>query len=119
MYTCSTRAARPSSGSNQRSNWQLITGLDRLASTQPARSLRSIEMKSAPRGRDTSVVEVANVTPSGFWLLVEGRERFLPFKNFPWFRDATIGELTHVLLPSPHHLYWPTLDIDLAVESLD
>jgi hypothetical protein len=65
------------------------------------------------------VVEVANVTPSGFWLFVEDRERFLPFKDFPWFRDATIAELTHVLLPSPHHLYWPTLDIDLAVESLD
>lgn len=76
-------------------------------------------MKSAPPGQGTSVVEVANVTPSGFWLLVEGRERFLPFKDFPWFRDATIAELTHVLLPSPHHLYWPTLDIDLAVESLD
>jgi Protein of unknown function (DUF2442) len=76
-------------------------------------------MKSAPRGQGTSVVEVANVTPSGFWLLVEDRERFLSFKDFPWFRDATIAELTHVLLPSPHHLYWPTLDIDLAVESLD
>jgi hypothetical protein len=76
-------------------------------------------MKSAPRGQGTSVVEVANVTPSGFWLLVDDRERFLPFKDFPWFRDATIAELTHVLLPSPHHLYWPTLDIDLAVESLD
>lgn len=32
---------------------------------------------------------------------------FLPFKTFPWFRDATIAELTHVRLPSPHHLYWP------------
>jgi hypothetical protein len=24
-----------------------------------------------------------------------------------------------VTLPSPHHLYWPDLDIDLAVDSLD
>jgi hypothetical protein len=24
-----------------------------------------------------------------------------------------------VELPSPHHLYWPLLDVDLAVESLD
>jgi len=78
-----------------------------------------MEMKSVQRGQDTSAVEVANVSPSGFWLLVEGRERFVPFKDFPWFRDATIAELTHVLLPSPHHLYWPALDVDLAVESLD
>jgi Protein of unknown function (DUF2442) len=76
-------------------------------------------MKSVQRGHDTSAVEVANVSPSGFWLLVGGRERFLSFKDFPWFREATIAELTHVLLPSPHHLYWPSLDVDLAVESLD
>jgi hypothetical protein len=76
-------------------------------------------MKSAQGGHDTSVVEVANVSPFGFWLLVGGRERFLSFKDFPWFREATIAELTHVLLPSPHHLYWPSLDVDLAVESLD
>ena len=76
-------------------------------------------MKSVQRGQDTSVVEVANVSPSGFWLLVGGRERFLSFKDFPWFRDATIAELTHVLLPSSHHLYWPSLDVDLAVESID
>jgi hypothetical protein len=76
-------------------------------------------MRSVQRGQDTSAVEVANVSPSGFWLLVGGHERFLSFKDFPWFREATIAELTHVLLPSPHHLYWPDLDVDLAVESLD
>jgi hypothetical protein len=26
--------------------------------------------------------------------------------------------LTHVELPQPHHLYWPELDVDLAVESI-
>lgn len=76
-------------------------------------------MRSVQRGQGTSAVEVANVSPTGFWLLVDGRERFVPFKDFPWFRDATIAELTLVLCPSPHHLYWPALDIDLAVESLD
>jgi hypothetical protein len=76
-------------------------------------------MKSVQRGQGTSAVEVANVSPAGFWLLVEEREHFVPFKDFPWFRDATIAELTSVVLPSPHHLYWPALDVDLAVDSLD
>lgn len=76
-------------------------------------------MKSAPRGRSTSVVEVANVSPHGFWLLIGDRERFVPFAQFPWFRHATIGELSNVTLPSAHHLYWPDLDIDLAVDALD
>jgi hypothetical protein len=64
-------------------------------------------------------VEVTNVSPHGFWLLIEERERFVPFEDFPWFRDATIAELTNVERPSSHHLYWPKLDIDLAVDSLD
>ena len=75
-------------------------------------------MKSAPPGRSTSQVEVTNVSPHGFWLLLDDRELFVPFTEFPWFRDASIREIANVELPSPHHLYWPGLDVDLAVESL-
>lgn len=76
-------------------------------------------MTSARPGQSTSAVEMTNVSPHGFWLLVEQREYFVRFTDFPWFRDATIAELMRVELPSPHHLYWPDLDVDLAVESLD
>jgi len=52
-------------------------------------------------------------------LFVGQRELFVPFKEFPWFREASVREITNVLHPSPHHLYWPDLDVDLAVESID
>src|SRR4051794_5682303 len=76
-------------------------------------------MKSAHPGKNTSVIEVTNVSPHGFWLLIDQCEHFVAFKDFPGFRDATIAELTDVQLPSPHHIHWPSLDVDLAVESLD
>ena len=76
-------------------------------------------MKFARRGGSTLDVEVTNVSLHGFWLLIGEDERFVSFKMFPWFREASIAELTNVRLPSPHHLYWPDLDIDLAVDSLD
>jgi hypothetical protein len=76
-------------------------------------------MTSAAHGSATSAVEVTNVSPHGLWLFIREREVFLPFEEFPWFRDASIGALSNVQLPSPHHLYWPDLDIDLAVESID
>lgn len=63
--------------------------------------------------------EVTNVSSHGFWLLINENERFVSFKAFPWFRDASIAQLTNVELPSAHHLYWPDLDVDLAVDSLD
>jgi hypothetical protein len=76
-------------------------------------------MKSAAPGPSISPVEVTNVTPHGFWLFVGERELFLSFKEFPWFQEASVRQITHVELPSPHHLYWPELDIDLAVESIE
>lgn len=54
----------------------------------------------------------------GFWVLLEAEELFLPFSEFPWFREAAIGKILPVELPSPNHLYWPELDVDLAVESI-
>ena len=76
-------------------------------------------MKSSQRRGNTLDVEVTNVSSHGFWLLISETERFVSFKTFPWFRDASIAQLTNVELPSPHHLYWPDLDVDLAVDSLD
>jgi len=75
-------------------------------------------MTSAAPGTTTSAVEVTNVSKHGFWLLLQDQEVFVPFTEFPWFRDAPIGHLLNVHLPSPHHLYWPDLDVDLAVDSL-
>ena len=76
-------------------------------------------MKSGTLGRSTSPTEVTNVSAHGFWLIVDEQELFVAFKQFPWFRDASIRAITNVQLPSPHHLYWPDLDIDLAVESIE
>ena len=76
-------------------------------------------MRSGRRGESTLVAEVANVSANGFWLLVDERELFVPFKQFPWFRAATIEQLLNVQRPHKHHLHWPDLDVDLAVDSIE
>ena len=75
-------------------------------------------MKSVSLGIGTSQVEVTNISPHGLWLLLNNEELFLPFSEFPWFRDANISKIFNVELPSQNHLYWPDLDIDLSVESI-
>ena len=75
-------------------------------------------MTSTTLGMPTSLVEVTNISRHGFWLLLNDEELFLPFSEFPWFRDVTVGNILHVELVSANHLYWPDLDVDLAVESI-
>ncbi len=62
--------------------------------------------------------EVTNKSSQGLWVLLPEGEVFLPYREFPWFREASIGEALHVKLLHGGHLYWPDLDVDLAVESL-
>lgn len=69
-------------------------------------------------GMSTSQVEITHVSKHGFWLLLADEELFLPFTDFPWFRGATIEQLCEVEWPTDNHLFWPSLDIDLAVESI-
>lgn len=75
-------------------------------------------MRYEPHGSGTSAVEVTNVSAHGLWLLIQEQEVFLSFEKFPWFREAPIGQVLHVELPTEQHLYWPELDVDLEVESV-
>jgi len=69
-------------------------------------------------GSATLVAEVTHVSQHGFWLLLGDEELLVPFDQFPWFRQATIDQLSQVQWPTPDHLYWPQLDIDLSVASI-
>ena len=78
-------------------------------------------MKSAKRGKSTSAVEVQNISAHGFWIFVEptAREYFLPFSEFPWFKQATVEDILNVELERDHILHWPKLDVDLDLCQLD
>lgn len=69
-------------------------------------------------GTITSVAEVTHVSKNGFWVLLDAEELLVPFEHFPWFKKATIEQLSDVEWPTLNHLYWPQLDADLSVESI-
>ena len=66
----------------------------------------------------TSDVEVANIDKHGLWVFVRGAEYFLPYSEYPWFRDAKVAHILDVELLHEDHLYWPSLDVDLSVKTL-
>jgi hypothetical protein len=69
-------------------------------------------------GSATSAAEVTNISQHGFWMLIDGEELFVPFAEFPWFKQATVDTILRVRRPAPQHLYWPELDVDLSIDSL-
>lgn len=69
--------------------------------------------------RPTEVeVEVTHIDAHGIWLYVKAAEYFLPYTEYPWFRDARLREILQVELLHGNHLRWPALDVDLCIESL-
>ena len=69
-------------------------------------------------GVSTSEIEVSLVSNKGFWLLLNNEELFVSYAEFPWFKQATVEQIITIGRPSSNHLYWPLLDVDLAVESI-
>ena len=76
-------------------------------------------MNSSMHGISTSGTEVTHVSSHGIWLLSEGHEHFLSYDNFPWFKDASIGKVINIEEVSPGHFYWPELDIDLGIDTIE
>ena len=69
-------------------------------------------------GASTLQAEVTNIDRFGFWLLVNDKEYFLPYEDFPWFRQAKVDQILNVELLHGDHLHWPELDVDLSLDAL-
>ncbi len=73
-------------------------------------------MSLSTPGKNTSPVEITNVSSHGIWLLASSQELFMSYVDFPWFKDVAVGKIINVEEPTPGHFYWPELDIDLTVD---
>jgi hypothetical protein len=76
-------------------------------------------MKLEKPGTGILEVEVTNISIHRFWLLISENELFLPFENFPWFKRATIDDIHNIQLLHETHLFWPSLDVDLDIDSVE
>ena len=75
-------------------------------------------MPAVQHGTGTSHSEVTNISNVGFWLLVDDQEYFVPFDDYPGFRQANIPQIFRVEQLSPEQFHWPDLDIDIELNAL-
>ena len=76
-------------------------------------------MSLSQHGSSISAVEVTNISAHGVWLLAHGKELFMSYDDFPWFRDQSVKSITNVEEPSPGHFYWPDIDVDVTEEIIE
>ncbi len=62
---------------------------------------------------------VENISPFGIWLFVKGKEYFLNYRDYPYFKEHTLRSIQNVKLLHGFHLYWPDLDVDLEIDNLE
>lgn len=84
----------------------------------PKLSLKHTSRRFKLPGNNTSAAEVTHISQHGLWLLLEDEELHLPFELFAWLKQATVEQIVTVERPTPDHLYWPLLDVDLSVDSI-
>ena len=70
-------------------------------------------------GTITSDVEIVQCTPAAIWIAVRDREYCLKRKDFPWFFSVSIDKVFNVEELFPGHLYWPEIDVDLDIQSIE
>lgn len=75
-------------------------------------------MKLLKNGKNTSVT-VENISHFGIWLNIKGKEYFLDYTNYPFFKDHNVKSIHNVRLLHGFHLYWKDIDVDLEIDNLE
>ena len=70
-------------------------------------------------GKHTLTGSVTNISNVGFWILVNDKEYFVPFSNYPEFKKATVDEIFSMEMLSPRQLHWQSLDCDIEIDALE
>jgi hypothetical protein len=84
---------------------------------------RSASVRQASGREDMRQIRVAwpeimTIDRRGFWLRWRDEELYVPFALFPWFEHATVAQLCRIEHLGRECLYWPGLDLELALDRI-
>ncbi len=75
-------------------------------------------MDLSQNGIYISEYSVTNISDLGFWVLADDKEYFIPFKEYPGFKDASVKQIFSFRFIPPAQLRWESLDIDIELQAL-
>ncbi len=74
--------------------------------------------KISKQNSTNTFAKVIAVTANGLLLSISMGDFFLPFSQFPWFKDAKVSDVMNVKMVGDDDLRWDALDVDLEIDSL-
>lgn len=66
----------------------------------------------------TATAEVTMINARGILLLAGGKEYYLSYDRFPWFKNARVSDVLNVTMPDEESLRWDAIDVDLEINSI-
>ena len=75
-------------------------------------------MDSSKSGTSTSDCNVTGINDLGFWVLVDNKEYFIPFSDYPGFKDSSVNQILNIRFYPPSQLHWADIDMDIELASL-
>lgn len=67
----------------------------------------------------TKIAEITNISPFGFWILIQDNEIFIDFKQYPMFYNARISEINDFSTDAMGNFHWESLDIDIEKDAIE
>lgn len=75
-------------------------------------------MNLSKSGTDISGCKLTSINDLGMWILVGDKEYFIPFTDYPGFKESSIDQIFKIRFYPPSQLHWEKLDIDIELEAL-
>ena len=67
----------------------------------------------------TKIAEITNISPFGFWVLLDDEEFFIDFKQYPSFYNAKISEINDFTIDAMGNFHWESLDVDIEKDAIE
>lgn len=67
---------------------------------------------------ETTTAEVTMINARGILLFIGGKEYYLSYDRFPWFRNARVLDVLNVTMLDEKSLRWDAIDVDLEIDSI-
>ena len=68
--------------------------------------------------KGTTTAEVTMINARGILLFAGGKEYYLSYDRYPWFKNAKVSDVLNVTMPDEESLRWDSIDVDLEIESI-